>query len=72
MADERIAQDGLTFRAGEIGFVFYDDAMRASMRGDGNRSSRTWAFGTIEEAAAWLVAQFPPAAPSAADLSDAR
>lgn len=56
--DTRIAANGLTFRAGEQGFVFYDDAYAGRM--SGNQIPRTWAFTTIDEAATWLKKQFPP------------
>ena len=50
--DDKIAAHGLTFRAGEKGFVFYDDSRFTGEMG------RTWAFGTVQEAAHWLVSQF--------------
>ena len=50
--DDKIAAHGLTFRAGEKGFVFYNDSRFTGEIG------RTWAFGTVQEAADWLVSQF--------------
>ncbi|WP_375382286.1 hypothetical protein [uncultured Sphingomonas sp.] len=51
--DDRLKRNGLTFRAGEQGFVFYDDHTRGT-----GEPSRRWAFSTIEAAARWLVDQF--------------
>ncbi len=54
--DDKIIRNGLTFRSGEKGFVFYDDSRFTGERG------RAWAFATVQDAADWLVAQFtvPP------------
>ena len=57
MADDILVKD-LVFRPCEHGFIFYDDGRREVQ-------PRTWAFGTVEDAAAWLVKQFV-----VADLSE--
>lgn len=62
MADEKISKNGLTFRAGEAGYVFYDDSRFSGETG------RAWAFSTIEEAAAWLLAQFTDKASDTAEI----
>ncbi|WP_298691737.1 hypothetical protein [uncultured Sphingomonas sp.] len=59
--DDKIAREGLTFRAGEKGFVFYDESRFTGERG------RTWAFGTVQEAAEWLVSQFTPVTDASVD-----
>lgn len=45
----------LRFQAGEIGYVFYEEAPGFGSIG------RTYAFGSIGDAAAWLVTRFPEA-----------
>lgn len=60
VVDQRIRSSGLTFKAGETGFVFYD-GQDFGGRHHGE-TPRTWAFGTIGEAAEWLVSQFPEVA----------
>ena len=53
--DHRPIRD-LVFHPGENGFVFYDD--RGPLSGRIGETARTWAFSTIDEAAAWLHGQF--------------
>jgi hypothetical protein len=55
----------LRFRAGEVGFVFYEDAGFP-----GTVAGRTYAFGTIGEAATWLKQRFE-AAPSSGSRPEA-